>query len=148
MNGVMNPGVSAGSNQVGASETWMPQVSCPAGAAAPASRGDAGDQPERGERQQIAAGQLEFRWSRSRFPRAAADDGPHELLRSSGLYDAGLGAVAGDAAQRMSALDRDVLVGRGIGDSRDQPEPGFADPRPDAVDERQLPDRREDRSFS
>src|SRR5262245_16228988 len=33
MNGVMMPGVSAGSNHVGASETWTPQVSCPSGAA-------------------------------------------------------------------------------------------------------------------
>src|SRR5207237_370451 len=39
MNGVMIPGVSAGSNQVGASVTWMPQVSCPAGAAPNASLG-------------------------------------------------------------------------------------------------------------
>src|SRR5262245_20058875 len=34
MNGVMIPGVSAGSNQVGASDTWTPQVICPSGAAA------------------------------------------------------------------------------------------------------------------
>src|SRR3989442_12890700 len=33
MNGVMIPGVSAGSNQVGASEVWTPQVICPSGAA-------------------------------------------------------------------------------------------------------------------
>src|SRR5437870_2055692 len=33
MNGVMIPGVSAGSNQVGASEMWTPQVICPSGAA-------------------------------------------------------------------------------------------------------------------
>ena len=34
MNGVMIAGVSAGSNQVGASEMCTPQVSCPSGAAA------------------------------------------------------------------------------------------------------------------
>src|SRR3989441_5365975 len=33
MNGVMIRGVSAGSNQVGASEMWTPQVICPSGAA-------------------------------------------------------------------------------------------------------------------
>src|SRR5215831_18434186 len=34
MNGVTIPGVSAGSNHVGASETWTPQVTWPSGAAA------------------------------------------------------------------------------------------------------------------
>src|SRR5205823_10267826 len=34
MKGVMIPGVSAGSNQVGAKVVWMPQLSCPCGAAA------------------------------------------------------------------------------------------------------------------
>src|SRR5215468_5217847 len=33
MNGVMIPEVSAGSNQVGASEMWTAQVICPSGAA-------------------------------------------------------------------------------------------------------------------
>src|SRR5262249_58412945 len=39
MKGVMMPGVSAGSNQVGASDICTPQVSWPLAAAAPASRG-------------------------------------------------------------------------------------------------------------
>src|SRR5262245_5895382 len=39
MNGVIRPDVSAGSNHVGASETWMPQVSWPCGPAAAAVRG-------------------------------------------------------------------------------------------------------------
>src|SRR5215472_11043517 len=39
MKGVMMPGVSAGSNQVGASDICTPQVSWPRGGAAPASRG-------------------------------------------------------------------------------------------------------------
>src|SRR6516162_1194351 len=34
MKGVMSPGVSAGSNHVGANETCTPQVSCPCGVAA------------------------------------------------------------------------------------------------------------------
>src|SRR2546430_5358352 len=34
MNGVTIPGVSAGSNHVGASEMWTPQVTWPSGAAA------------------------------------------------------------------------------------------------------------------
>src|SRR2546425_7898065 len=33
MNGVMTPGVSAGSNHVGASETWTAHVICPSGPA-------------------------------------------------------------------------------------------------------------------
>src|SRR5438552_18695177 len=37
MNGVTMPGVSAGSNHVGASETWTPQVIWPSGAAAAGS---------------------------------------------------------------------------------------------------------------
>src|ERR1700704_6364945 len=45
---------------------------------------------------------------------------------------------------RLTALDGDVFVGSGIGESREQTEPGLADPRPDAVDERQLPDWRGD----
>src|SRR5437588_7311397 len=39
MYGVISPGVSAGSNQVGASETWMPQLSWPCGPAARAISG-------------------------------------------------------------------------------------------------------------
>src|SRR5215471_5179914 len=39
MKGVMIPGVSAGSNQVGAREIGAPQVSCPAGSAAGANPG-------------------------------------------------------------------------------------------------------------
>src|SRR4029077_13050169 len=35
------------------------------------------------------------------------------------------------------------LVGPGVGKAGDQPEPGLADPRPGAVDEGQLPYRRE-----
>src|SRR4051794_26437542 len=39
MKGVRMPGVSAGSNQVGASDTWIAQVSWPCGTPAKASRG-------------------------------------------------------------------------------------------------------------
>src|SRR6185312_6487307 len=45
MNGVMIPGVSAGSNQVGASETCTPQVSLPCGAPSPAKLGAAAVRP-------------------------------------------------------------------------------------------------------
>ena len=55
MYGVMMPCVSAGSNQVGASETCMPQVSCPCGAAARAMPGAAGGQPQgRGAAEHVA----------------------------------------------------------------------------------------------
>src|SRR5205823_4131225 len=45
----------------------------------------------------------------------------------------------------LRALERDLLVRAGIGKCRDQAEAGLADPRAEAVDERQLPDRRVDR---
>ena len=44
---------------------------------------------------------------------------------------------------RLCALDRDVFVRPGVGEILDQIEPGHADPGSDAVDESQLPDRRE-----
>src|SRR5207302_4532973 len=45
MNGVMIPGVSAGSNQVGANEICTPQVSCPCEPAARAMPGTAATRP-------------------------------------------------------------------------------------------------------
>src|ERR1700686_520657 len=48
-------------------------------------------------------------------------------------------------ADALSALQGDVLVGRGVGETGDQPEPRLAHPRADAVDKGQLPDRRVDR---
>src|SRR6516225_7334357 len=47
-----------------------------------------------------------------------------------------------EAADRLCALDRDVLKGRGVGKVRDQPEPRLSDPRSDAIDKAELPDRR------
>src|SRR5438477_9269957 len=43
--------------------------------------------------------------------------------------------------QQASALDRDVLVGRGVGKPGDPAKPGFSDPRPDAIEKAELPDR-------
>ena len=48
MNGVPIPGVSAGSNQVGASEMCTAQVICPSGAAAPGATAPRREQNERG----------------------------------------------------------------------------------------------------
>src|SRR5207237_8794112 len=48
---------------------------------------------------------------------------------------------------RLTSLQRDVLVGPGIGVSGDQPEARFRDPRTDPADEGQLPDRRVDRAL-
>src|SRR5205085_8881356 len=45
MNGVITPGVSAGSNQVGASEICTPQIICVSGPAAPARPGIAVARP-------------------------------------------------------------------------------------------------------
>src|SRR5437016_2703610 len=95
MYGVMIPEVSAGSNQVGASEMCTAQFNCPCGAAARATPG--------------APATLDLR-------RLA-----------------------------LRPFQRDVLVRPGISESRDQPEPGFSDAGPRAVDETELPDRRGDR---
>src|SRR5260370_26458868 len=46
----------------------------------------------------------------------------------------------------LSGLQGDVLVGRGVGEIRDQAEARFSDPRPDRVDEGELPDRRGERA--
>src|ERR1700730_9396311 len=45
----------------------------------------------------------------------------------------------------LPALERDVLVRRGVGKKRDPAKPRLAHARADAVDEGKLPDRRKDR---
>src|SRR5205814_3920214 len=55
-----------------------------------------------------------------------------------------------DPPRRVGALAgfrRYVLIGAGIGKSRDQPEAGFSNPRPVPVDKSELPDRRVDRAL-
>ena len=54
--GVMMPEVSAGSNQVGASETWTPQVNCPCGAAARANPGRPAVRPSAANTAEARAG--------------------------------------------------------------------------------------------
>src|SRR5215469_10305539 len=113
MKGVMIPWVSAGSNQAGASETWMPQVSCPSGPAAPADRGAPATSP---------------RAARARTSRRVTPltvDLPR-LSRSTVLR----------------RLDRNVFEGSRVREVRDQAEPRLADPWADAVDEPELPNRR------
>src|SRR5260370_42693938 len=51
------------------------------------------------------------------------------------------------APARLAGFQRDVLIGPGICEGRDQTEPRLRDPRPIAVDEAQLPDRRIYRAF-
>src|SRR5215469_11437392 len=51
------------------------------------------------------------------------------------------------AAAALSSFHRYVFVGRGVREQRDPGEPGLADARADAVDEGELPDRREDRAL-
>ena|SRR6266851_530553 len=46
------------------------------------------------------------------------------------------------SCDRLAGLQRDVLIGSGIGEARDQPEAGFTDSRPVTIDEGELPDRR------
>ena len=144
MNGVMIPGVSAGSNQVGASETCDApgQLPLPArrrapGAGTPATRPSApsASRSRRVRPKRIAA--------RRRSCRRVLRHGPFThppdpWLRASS-------SVRVRSSRRSRALDRDVLVGRGVGEAGDQAEPGLADPRPDPVEEAQQPDRRVDR---
>src|SRR5437867_1433119 len=98
----------------------MAQVSWPCGAAASAERPAPATPP-------IAASA-----SRSRRRRPARS--PAGLAGSRPCGDNPI----------LAALDRDVLVRPGIGERRDQPEPRFANPRTDAVDEGELPDRHSD----
>src|SRR6516165_4805069 len=49
--------------------------------------------------------------------------------------------------QVLGGFQGDILIGRRVWEARDQTEPGFPDPRSDAVDEGQLPDRRVDRAL-
>src|SRR6516162_3547188 len=117
MKGVMIPCVSAGSNQVGASDTWMPQVSCPSGPAAPADPGVPATSP---------------RAARTRTSRRVTllpIDGPR-LSRSTVRLPCCL-----------RGFDRDVFEGSRVREVGDQAEPRFADPRADAVEKTQLPDR-------
>src|SRR6516162_8820933 len=58
MNGVMIPEISAGSNQTGASDTCTAHVSCPSGPGGERRAGDAADQAEGGETEQLAPGQV------------------------------------------------------------------------------------------
>src|ERR1700730_6104857 len=62
--------------------------------------------------------------------------------------DDALRDLEGDrSCDRLAGLQRDVLIGSGIGEARDQPEAGFTDPRSMAVDEGELPDRRKHRAL-
>src|SRR5712692_338369 len=163
MNGVISAWVSAGSNQFGARETWSPQVSSLCGAAANAARRLPGTTPS------AASARTSRRRIPGRTPTGSAcrrrrgeamtlpsrqplgTGSANNLERSSPwclpYLRARWGFRDGSGEGGSAALDRDVLVRPGIGKGRDQPEPGFADPRPDAVDERQLPDRRGDRAL-
>ena len=66
MNGVMMPDASAGSNQVGASETWTPQVSWSGDAARRKARA-AGHQTDAGRQQDVATADRRAAASRTRF---------------------------------------------------------------------------------
>src|ERR1041384_6655602 len=47
----------------------------------------------------------------------------------------------------LGPLERDVFIGRRVGEAGNQAEPGLADARADAVEEGELPDRRIDRAL-
>src|SRR6516162_4661219 len=120
MNGVMIPCVSAGSNQVGASETWMPQVSCPSRAAARTGPGTAATSP---------------RAARPRRSRRVKSLPLAEPLASRAMILPPL---------PLRCLQRDVFVGRGVWEACDQAEPRLADARSNTVEKGELPDRCKD----
>src|SRR5438874_2279949 len=130
----MIPEVSAGSNQVGASEKWVPQVRVPAAASAKAASGAPAIVPA------APAASTCRRVGRRSPPvepgtRRRRSDKPICTSPEPATVHLGFG------------FDRDLLVGTGIREGRDQAEAGLADPRAVAVDERQLPDRCNDRLF-
>src|SRR5215472_7801966 len=158
MNGVMMPGVSAGSNQVGASETWMPQVSCPSGSAAKLERGAPATRPSAANPRTSRRVKLVWLTPDLRltdefivsFP--IKTNGWLRVFSQRDCFVAPLLAmtdvshvIASEAKQSLRALDRDVLEGGGVGEIGDQAEPGLADPRSHTIDEAELPDRRVDR---
>src|SRR5678816_4330222 len=109
----MMPEVSAGSNQVGANEMCAAQVSCPCAAAAAVAAGPA--------RRPKALSASRSRRVKPPAPRPGAIV---ELMLPS---------------PPLRALDRDVFERRGIREARDLAERGFADPRPDPVQEGEFP---------
>src|SRR5215472_10841530 len=144
MNGVMIPEVSAGSNQVGASEIWAPQVSCPSGTAAEPKRGTPATKPSAASARRSRRVGLVSLTLASRFPLLSTADSivffPLRFRPTPMPSN-----VAAAAAGCLRALDRDVLEGCGVCEILDQPEPRLPDARPDAVDKGKLPDRRRDR---
>src|SRR5260370_10938054 len=141
------PEVSAGSNQVGASDTWMPQISWPCGPlvgpAAPAVAGAPAASPRA-----VAASRSRRLMPKGSPARAARSRRCTKSLMvppSDGPVRLGRRAAGPHRLPLLWVLERDVLVGRGVGVAGDQAEPRLADPRPDAVEKAEQPDRRIDR---
>src|SRR4030095_6282718 len=119
MKGVMIPGVSAGSNQVGASEMCAPQIISPSGAAAP------GDGP--------------------RITSVRTSNGakrPRTLLMGSLPVCVSYVGSSWFLGRLLFDLQLHVLVGRGECPARDEPEPCLRHSRTGRVDESELPDGR------
>src|SRR5215469_4376262 len=132
----MIPGVSAGSNQVGASETWIPQVSRPSGSAAKAKPGAA----TRPNAARARASRRVMPRPLSFLSRRLANESMI-LLRSAGPYVRALRLWYGTLQQLSGSLQGDVLVRRGVREPRNQAEPRFPDPRAHTVEKGELPDR-------
>src|SRR5215208_603223 len=88
-----------------------------------------------------ALGEAELRLTPSAQARLAREANAGSASRRVQNPDA-----ASDCAP-LRALQRDLLVGAGIGEAGDQAEPGLAHSRSDAVDEGELPDRCEHRAL-
>src|SRR5918998_6226247 len=92
MNGVITPGVSAGSNHVGAMVTWMAQVICPLGACFGAA----------------AAAQRGQEWSQAASPVAPTTVPPRKWRRvKEAVLDSGCALMS---ASRADALLRCVAM--------------------------------------
>src|SRR5262245_54407769 len=146
MNGVMMPGVSAGSNQVGASETWTPQVSCPSGPAALARRGAPAATTKAANAnasRRVTAGWWWLVSGFARLRRVPIDFPP--VLSASVIGPVQFHFGGRRARRKISGLlDRDVFVGGCVGVARHQAEARFPDSWANAVEETELPDRRVD----
>ena len=119
MNGVTIPSVSAGSNQLGASDTAIAQVNCREGLGCRRrSRGADGDEAEG------ARGQRSRRVGPARSTDRPGRTSPKRRMTPPSLNE---------PFSRPSALDRNILERPGIGEARNRPETRLPDPRAIAV---------------
>src|SRR5262249_13531080 len=136
----MMPGVSAGSNHVGARVTWMPQVSWPCGPPAraalqaPIARTGA---RTAGSRRLATLLRVELLGNSERNVKPGRVAFPVICASSARVRRAAV------CFELLFVHQTHVLVGRRIGKVGDESEARFLDSRTHAVEESELPQRRE-----